>query len=64
MRILLFDVGERIERTGTRLLGIELLGELIVVGIGSQVLELTGYFLLFCLLTSAAHLTPCNTYSC
>ena len=38
--------------------GTELLGELIVIGVGGQVLELSGYFLLFGFLTSAAHLTP------
>ena len=58
VRIFCFDIGERIERTRTRLLGAELLGELIVVGVGGQVLELSGYFLLFGFLTSAAHLTP------
>ena len=58
VRIFCFDIGERIKRTRTRLLGTELLGELIVIGVGGQVLELSGYFLLFDFLTSAAHLTP------
>ena len=38
----------------------QLFCQLIVVGIGGQVLELSGNFLLFCFLTSAAHLTPCD----
>ena len=58
VRIFCFDIGERIKRTRTRLLGTELLGELIIIGVGGQVLELSGYFLLFGFLTSAAHLTP------
>ena len=47
VRIFCFDIGERIKRTRTRLLGTELLGELIIIGVGGQVLELSGYFLLF-----------------
>ena len=44
VRIFCFDIGERIKRTRTRLLGTELLGELIIIGVGGQVLELSGYF--------------------
>ena len=53
-----FDVGEGVKRTRTGLLCTKLLGKLIVIGVGGQVLELSGYFLLFGFLTSAAHLTP------
>ena len=56
--ILGFDIGKRVEGTRTGLLRTELLGQLIVIGVGGQVLELSGYFLLFGFLTSAAHLTP------
>ena len=56
MRIRSLDIGKRIGRPLARLLRAQLLGELI--GIGGQVLELPGYFLLFCFLTSAAHVTP------
>ena len=58
VRILGFDIGKRVEGTRTGLLRTELLGKLIVIGVGGQVLELSGYFLLFGFLTSAAHLTP------
>ena len=51
-------IGKRVEGTRTGLLRTELLGKLIVIGVGGQVLELSGYFLLFGFLTSAAHLTP------
>ena len=60
VRILVIDVGERVRRAHSRLLLAQLFCQLIVVGIGGQVLELSGNFLLFCFLTSAAHLTPCD----
>ena len=43
MRILLFNVGERIERTGTRLLGIELLDHIIIGDNCYVSLALEGY---------------------
>ena len=58
VRILGFDIGKRVEGTRTGLLRTELLGKLIVIGVGGQVLELSGYFLLFGFLTSAGRLTP------
>ena len=58
VRILGLDIGEWVERTRTGLLCTELLGKLIVIGVGGQVLQLTSNFLLFCFLTSAALLTP------
>ena len=58
MDVLDFLMGERVDRTGARLLRTELLGELVVIGVSGQILELSGYLLLFCLLSSAAHLTP------
>ena len=45
VRILGFDIGKRVEGTRTGLLRTELLGKLIVIGVGGQVLELSGYFL-------------------
>ena len=53
MRIRSLDIGKRIGRPLARLLRAQLLGELIVIGVGGQVLELSGYFLLFGFLTSA-----------
>ena len=52
MRIRSLDIGKRIGRPLARLLRAQLLGELIVIGIGGQVLELPGYFLLFCFLAA------------
>ena len=52
MDVLDFLMGERVDRTGARLLRTELLGELVVIGVSGQILELSGYLLLFCLLSS------------
>lgn len=51
--VVIVEVGERVDGTDSRLLAAQFFGKLVVIGVGCQILELTGNFLLLGFLTSA-----------